>query len=108
MIQKITNLITSMDFIQSDPISDTVKAATYIIFFISEENEKISNENILVADSRDPDAQKRITRMRFTFKNKQYNKHKQYYLVVYDDSIGLELFRHPVIMDLAFVDDFGF
>jgi len=108
MVQKITNLITSMDFIQSDPISDTVKAATYKIFFISEENEKISNENILVADSREADAQKRITRMRFTFKNKQYNKHKQYYLVVYDDSIGLELFRHPVIMDLAFVDDFGF
>lgn len=108
MVQKITNLITSMDFIQSDPISDTVKAATYKIFFISEENEKISNENILVADSREVDAQKRITRMRFTFKNKQYNKHKQYYLVVYDDSIGLELFRHPVIMDLAFVDEFGF
>lgn len=108
MVQKITNLITTMDFIQSDPVSDTVKAATYRMYFISEENEKISNENIYKADSRDPDATKRIFRMRFTFKNKKYNKNKQYYLVVYDEATGIESFRHPVIMDLAFADDFGF
>ena len=30
-------------------------------------------------------AQKRIFRMRFTFKNKKYDKNKQYYLVVYDE-----------------------
>lgn len=108
MVQKITNLITTMDFIQSDPVSDTVKTATYKLYFISEDNEKISNENIYKADSRDPDATKRIFRMRFTFKNKKYDKDKQYYLVAYDDTTGLESFRHPVIMDLAFADDFGF
>ena len=108
MVQKITNLITTMDFIQSDPVSDTVKTATYKLYFISEDNEKISNENIYKADSRDPDATKRIFRMRFTFKNKKYDKNKQYYLVAYDDTTGLESFRHPVIMDLAFADDFGF
>ena len=97
-----------MDFIQSDPVSDTVKTATYKLYFISEDNEKISNENIYKADSRDPDATKRIFRMRFTFKNKKYDKDKQYYLVAYDDTTGLESFRHPVIMDLAFADDFGF
>lgn len=108
MVQKITNLITTMDFIQSDPVSDTVKTATYKLYFISEDNEKISSENIYKADSRDPDATKRIFRMRFTFKNKKYDKDKQYYLVAYDDTTGLESFRHPVIMDLAFADDFGF
>ena len=108
MVQKITNLITTMDFIQSDAVSDTIKPATYKLYFISEDNEKISNENIYVADSRDADATKRVFRMRFTFKNKKYDKDKQYYLVAYDDTTGLESFRHPVIMDLAFADDFGF
>ena len=108
MVQKITNLITTMDFIQSDAVSDTIKPATYKLYFISEDNEKISNENIYVADKRDLDATKRIFRMRFTFKNKKYDKDKQYYLVAYDDTTGLESFRHPVIMDLAFADDFGF
>ena len=108
IVQKITNLITTMDFIQTDAISDTVKKTTYKMYFVSEDNEKISNENIYIADSRDTDPQKRIFRMRFTFKNKKYDKNKQYYLVVYDDATGIEAFRHPVIMDLAFSDDFGF
>ena len=108
IVHKITNLITSMDFIQSDAVSDTVKAAKYRIFFLSEDNEKISNENSYVADSREENAQKRIIRMRFTFKNKKYDKDKQYYLVVYDEESGLEQWRQPVIMDIAFADDFGF
>lgn len=108
IVQKITNLITTMDFIQSDAVSDTVKETTYKMYFISEDNEKISNENTYIADNRESDPQKRIFRMRFTFKNKKYDKNKQYYLVVYDDATGIEAFRHPVIMDLAFADDFGF
>ena len=48
IVHKITNLITSMDFIQSDAVSDTVKAAKYRIFFLSEDNEKISNENTVM------------------------------------------------------------
>ena len=108
MVQKITNLITTMDFIQSDPVSDIIKEATYRIYFLSEENEKISNENILVADSRESDPLKRISRLRFTFKNKKYDKENKYFLVVYDETTGLEVFRHPVTMDLAFADDYGF
>ena len=108
IFQKITNLITTLDFIQTDAVSDTVKRTTYKMYFISEDNEKISNENTYIADSRDTDAQKRIFRMRFTFKNKQYDKNQQYYLVVYDEATGTESFRHPVIMDLAFADDYGF
>lgn len=60
LVQKITNLITSLDFVQSDPVSDVVKGTTFRLHFVSEDNEKISNENIYVADKRDADAQKRI------------------------------------------------
>ena len=108
MLRKVTNLIATLDFIQSEPVSDTYKATTYKMYFISEDNERISNESIYVADSREKDAQKRIVRMRFTFKNKKYDKNRQYYLVVYDDATGMEAFRHPVIMDIALADDFGF
>jgi uncharacterized protein (TIGR02687 family) len=108
MVHKITNLITTLEFIQSDAISDTVKTATYKIYFLSEENERISNENTYIADKRDDNSQNRMFRMRFTFKNKKYDKQKQYYLVVFDEASGLECWRHSVIMDLAFSDDFGF
>jgi uncharacterized protein (TIGR02687 family) len=108
MVQKITNLISSLDFIQSEPVSDVVKATSYKIFFISEDNEKISNECIYIADKREIDAQKRIFRLRFDFKNKQYDKSKRYYLVAYDEKNDLEVLRHGVIMDIAFANDFGF
>lgn len=108
LVQKITNLITTLDFIQSEPVSDVVKATNFRLYFVSEDGEKISNENIYVADNRDPASQNRIFRMRFTFKNKKYSKNKHYYLVAYDDSNDLEVFRHAVVMDLAFADDFGF
>ena len=85
-----------------------LKKQRIVFIFLSEENEKISNENILVADSRECDPLKRISRLRFTFKNKKYDKEKKYFLVVYDETTGLEVFRHPVIMDLAFADDYGF
>ena len=108
MVQKITNKITILEFIQSEPVSDTVKATTYKMFFVSEDNERISNENSYIADSRAPDALKRMFRVKFQFKDKRYDRDKQYFLVVYDDNTGLEVFRHPMLMDLAFADDFGF
>lgn len=108
ILRKVTNLITTLDFLQSEPVSDVVKEAAYKVFFVTEQNERISNENTYIADSREPETQKRIFRMRFTFKNRKYDRDTQYYLVACDAATGLEIFRHPVLMDLAFTDDFGF
>jgi uncharacterized protein (TIGR02687 family) len=108
LVHKITNLMTNLDFIQTDPVTDINKETVYKLFFITDDNEKISNDNIYVADKKDKDASKRIFRLKFTFKNKQYNKNRRYYLVAYDEKNALEVIRHEVKMDLAFVDDFGF
>ena len=86
---------------------EPTNAKVYKLYFISDNIEKISNENIYVADKRDEDVQKRLFRMRFTFKNKKYDKESKYYLVAYDESNDVEVFLHEVIMDLAFSDNFG-
>lgn len=105
-ISKITNLLTSIDFIQSEPVSDVVKSTSYKVYFVSEDNEKVSNENIYIADKRDEESQKRIFRLRFNFKNKTYDINKRYYLVAYDGD--KETLRHEFIIDIPFADDFGF
>ena len=105
---KITNLITTLDFVQTEAVTDVVKETTYRIYFISEDNEKISNENIYVADKKDKETAKRMFRLRFSFKNKKYDRIRKYYLVAYDDKNDLEILRHEIIMDIAFADDFGF
>ena len=107
-MQQITNLITSLDFLQKEPVSDVVKETKYRIFFISDAGEKISSEHVVTADRKDKDATKRMFRLRFTFKNKKYEKSRKYYLVIHDDKNDLEILRHEIVMDLAFADDFGF
>lgn len=108
LVNKITNLITTLDFVQTEPISDIVKETVYHVYFVAENNEKISNDNIVIADKKDKDTAKRMFKLRFNFKNKQYNKSEKYYLVAYDAKSGLEVFRHEIVMDIAFADDFGF
>jgi hypothetical protein len=108
LLSKITNLITTLDFIQTEAVSDVVKETSYRIYFVSDSGEKISSENLFTADKKDPDAAKRIFRLRFSFKNQKYDRSHKYYLVAIDDKTNLEVLRREVIMDLAFADDFGF
>jgi len=108
IINKITSLITTLDFIQSEPVSDVVRAANYHISFVDDAGNQISNENVYVADSREEDSAKRIFRLRFTFKTQEYDKDKPCFLIAKDENTGLEIFRHPVVMDLPFAGDFGF
>lgn len=108
LVHKITNLITTLDFIQTEPVSDVVKPATYKVCFIDDKGQTISNEVMIVADKRDTDSAKRVFRLKFTFKNQKYDRNALYYLVAIDTVSGMEAFRHSITMDLAFADDFGF
>lgn len=108
ILRKVTNLITNLDFVQTEPVSDAATPASYQLFFVSERDERISNENTYLADSRERETQRRIFRLKFTFKNRKYDRDGSYALVIRDAATGLEILRHPVIMDLAFTDDFGF
>lgn len=108
LITKITNLNVKLDFLQSEAVSDTVKAANYRVFFEDDKKNKISSESLCHADSTEPEAVKRVFTLKFTFRNQTYNRNAKYYLVVIDDKTGMETLRREVIMDIAFAGDFGF
>jgi len=108
LTNKITNLNVKLDFLQIEPVSDTVKETTYRVFFVDDEGNSISNENVYHADRKDTEATKRVFTLKFAFKNQSYNKTKKYYLVAVDDKTGFEIIRREIIMDLAFSGDFGF
>lgn len=108
LVNKITNNAINLDFIQREAVNEMYKETRYKVFFISDSDERISNENNYVADKIEEDASKRVFRLKFTFKNKQYDKNQKYYLVAYDETKDLEIIRHEVKMDMAFGDDFGF
>ena len=93
IISKITSLITTLDFIQSEPVSDVVRSTSYQISFVDADGNLISNENKYVADNREEESAKRIFRMRFTFKNQEYDKDKPYFLIAKDENTGVDIVR---------------
>jgi uncharacterized protein (TIGR02687 family) len=108
MLPKTTSLLINLDFVQQEAISDVIKPTTYKIAFIDESGETISNEEIHLANSKEKESAKRIFKLRFNLKNQKYRRDKKYYFVATDTATGMEAFRHEVIIDIAFADDFGF
>ena len=105
---KITNLVSNLDFVQTEPVSDTVKATRYRACFMEEDGTRISNENTIVADKTDPDSVNRKFRVRFSFKDQQYSAGRKYYLVVVDEKTDMEILRKEFRIDIAFANDYGF
>ncbi|MHA0855678.1 BREX-1 system phosphatase PglZ type A [Paenibacillus sp. CMAA1364] len=106
--RKITNLITYLDFIQTENVSDTLQAIKINVCFETESGEKISDEELIVADRKNATPDKRQFHEKFTFKNRKYSKNEKYYLVMKDAGSDMELTRHEYIIDIALADDFGF
>lgn len=106
--RKITNLITYLDFIQTENVSDTLQPIKIKVFFETDSGEKISDEEIIVADKKNASPEKRQFREKFTFRNRKYSKDEKYYLVMKDALSDMEISRHEFIIDIAFADDFGF
>lgn len=106
--RKVTNLITYLDFMQNENISDTLLPVEMKIYFINDAGEKISNENIIYADKKNETPEKRMFKEKFTFRNRKYSKSEKYYLIMMDDKTDVELGRYEFTIDIAFSDDFGF
>lgn len=107
-LTKVTNLIMPLEFLQEYPVSDTVKAAKYKIYFTSDDGEVISNEVIYSADSTSEDPVERMSRQRFDIKRQTYSSDKNYFLKIVNEKTGKEILSKQVIMDLPFTDNFGF
>ena len=107
--RKITNLITYFDFIQTEKVTDTMKARSLVAYFTTESGEKISFDVPIVANSREDAPEKRTFHEKFTLKSREYKYGEKYYLVLADANDEKNLLQqYEFMIDIAFVDDFGF
>ena len=84
-----------------------MKETQYKVFFISNDNERISNENIYVADRKDAETAKRYSGC--ASPSRISNTTNRASIILWRMTIkGMEILRHEIIMDIAFADDFGF
>ena len=97
--RKITNIITYLEFFQDEKIQDKVISQRIKCYFEDEEGNRISNENIIIGDSRSENPIERSYREKFVLKSMPYDKTKQYFLVMQDEEDSNGFYeRIPLIL----------
>ena len=104
---KITSLITFLEFFQNEKITDKLLPKNFEIYFEDEEGKRISNSAVICADSKSENMKDRMYKEKFTLRNQKYDKTKQYYLIIsdYDDSYA-ERVKIPYNIDILIENDF--
>ena len=107
--RKVTNLITFFDFIQTEKVTDVMKARSLVAYFADESGNKISFDVPLVANSREDSPEKRTFHEKFTLKSREYKYGDKYYMHIVDANDDKNIIHsYEFMIDIAFVDDFGF
>jgi uncharacterized protein (TIGR02687 family) len=109
--RKITNTISYLEFFQTEKIEDKRIPLRLKVYFVDEDGNRISNENIIIADSKSETYEDRSFKEKFVLKNRKYDKTRKYYLIMEDEEETVEKIyeKIPFIIDIAISnDDFGF
>jgi uncharacterized protein (TIGR02687 family) len=109
--RKITNAITYLEFFQTEKLVDKLRPCRLKLYLADQDGNRISNENIIIADIKSDDPAERKFREKFVLKNMKYDKSQKYYLIMEDEEeqVEKEYGRIPFMVDLAFSsDDFSF
>lgn len=80
--RKITNRSFTLDFEQYEKVEDKKQAITCVTYIIDENGEKVSGEYKFIADSSSDDPSTRVTTIRYTLKNIQFDRYKPYFMVL--------------------------
>ena len=83
----ISNMIFNMSFYQSEMLSETREASSFILYFVDEYDNRISDEVRIIADRNNPDDETdRRFEERFNLKAGNYDGKKSYYLMIIEES----------------------
>ena len=99
--RKITNRSFSLDFEQIEKVEGQKKPSVCETYIIDEEGNKVSGTYQFTAASTSDDAATRITSVRFTLMNIQFDRNKRYFLILRDiDSPTDYIEREQFIIDI--------
>jgi uncharacterized protein (TIGR02687 family) len=102
--RKITSVITHFTFFQNEPVDEKHLPLRVTAYFADEAGNRISNENIIIAESRSKKPEERTYKEKFTLKDMAYDKSKTYYLILKDEDelVNTEIEKIPFVIDLVF------
>jgi uncharacterized protein (TIGR02687 family) len=108
MRPRINNLITTLEFLQTEAVSSEVKPETYDVFIENNKSQILSDIQTIMANMTGAESSDRLFKLTFNLKNQEYPKEKTYYLIIKHKDTTMELSRTEVIIDIAFAGNFGF
>jgi uncharacterized protein (TIGR02687 family) len=104
--RKITNPITYLEFFQTEKIADKTVPCRLKLYFADGEGNRISNENMIIADIKSDDPTERRFKEKFVLKNIKYDNSKKYYLVLEDEETVKQIYdRISFTIDLPISTD---
>ena len=105
---KINNLITTLEFLQTEAVSSEVKPETYEIFIADDNSHILSEIQTVTANMTGTESSERLFKLTFNLKNQEYSQARIFYLIIRHKDTSTELSRTEVIVDIAFSGNFGF
>jgi uncharacterized protein (TIGR02687 family) len=104
-INKVVNNIQIFRFIQTEAVSERTLPRTLMVSLM-DGDKSISNVVQLTFDSDSTDMNERVKEARLVVESGDYDKLKEYHLVLRDAETQAEVECYPVGIDLAFANDF--
>ncbi|XKF16612.1 BREX-1 system phosphatase PglZ type A [Halomonas sp. BLK-85] len=108
---KMVNNIQRFDLLQTEAVSDTrlPRTLSVAIFQAGDANEGetlVSSEEVVTFDSASDNMNERMKAVRLSLSGTDFDRKRDYFLILRDRDLGTELERYRVVIDLAFTDDF--
>lgn len=102
---KMVNNIQKFDLMQTESVTDQITPVTVAVA-IYDGDSKISSEETVTFDCTTDSAAERSKRVRLSLSGTDFDRKKDYFLVLKDKDLNTEIERYKVTIDLAFTDDF--
>ena len=102
---KMVNNIQKFDLMQTEAVSEHVLPVTLVVA-IFDGDKLVSSEETLSFDCSTDAVSERVKQVRLSLAGTDFERNKDYFLVLKDKDLNTEMERYKVTIDLAFHDDF--
>ena len=102
---KMANNIQRFELMQTETVSEQVLPMTVAVAIYSNDS-KVSSEEVVTFDCATDSAIERVKSVRLSLSGTDFDRARDYFFIIKDKDLNIELERYKVTIDLAFTDDF--
>ena len=102
---KMVNNIQRFDLMQTEAVTEQILPVT-ISAAIYDGSNMVSSEEVLTFESATDSVTDRVKQVRLSLSGTDFDRKKDYFLILKDKDLNTEVERYRVTIDLAFTDDF--